>query len=98
MRSIPAILVLLTATPALADDQKINCPTPGVPCRVLFLNNNDIQMLLGERGVLPTAAQARSIDLAGYVTYLAGQIAASPQGAVVPAPTKDEKPAEPDKK
>ena len=92
--TIPLLFSCLSATTALAAD-KIECPTPGVPCRVMFLSDNDVSMLMGERGVLSTAAQARNLDLGAYVTYFAQQLRDAPLGEVKPkeAP-KPEAPAD----
>lgn len=79
--------LLLTSTAVLAADlPKIECPIPGVPCRVMFLSDNDLNMLMGERGVLSTAAQARNLDLGAYVTYFAQQLRDSQVGEVKPKP------------
>lgn len=95
--SIPVLL--LASTAAFAEPQKIECPIPGVPCRVMFLSDNDIQMLMGERGVLSTAAQARNLDLGGYVTYFAQQLRDAPLGEVKPKPEAPKAPEAPtDKK
>jgi hypothetical protein len=97
MRLIPALLVLLTASPAIA----VECPTPQ-PCTVVYLSDNDLTMLMGDKGVLSTAAQARNLDLGGYVTYFAGVLSHAEKGtpkAVEQPKTQDQAPvAKGDKK
>lgn len=82
--TIPLLFSCLSATAAFAEAPKIECPVPGVPCRLLFISDNDIQMLMGERGVLSTAAQARNLDLGAYVTYFAQMLRDAPLGEVKP--------------
>jgi hypothetical protein len=70
---------------------KVQCPTPGEKCKVLFLNDQEEQMLMTKNGILDTAAQARSLDLGQFAVYLKTRIAAAPAGEV----RKDEsKPAD----
>lgn len=81
--------ILLLATPALADP-RTDCPSPK-PCKVLVLSEEEQNVLMSEKGILATAAAARSLDLAGLTTYFQQKIASAPAGDVKEAA----KPAEP---
>ncbi len=73
------------------------CPDVGVPCKVLYLNASEEQMLMTKNGILDTAAQARSLDLGQFAVYLKTRIAAAPAGEVRKDESKPE-PAKEDKK
>lgn len=76
---------------AVRADELPKCPDPGVKCKVLFLTEQEEQMLMTKNGILDTAAQARSLDLGQFAVYLKTRIAAAPAGEV----RKDEsKPAD----
>jgi hypothetical protein len=68
------------------------CPDPGVKCKVLFLNEQEERMLMGQNGILDTAAQARSLDLGQFAVYLKTRIGSAPAGEV--KPVEQPKPAE----
>ena len=69
---------LLLSTAALADD-RTTCPSAD-PCKVVTLTAGEEKILLDERGILATAAQARSLDLGALVTYFQQKIARAPAG------------------
>jgi hypothetical protein len=106
MRYVTAGLLLnaVFVLPALADP-RTDCPSP-VPCKVMTLTVEEEKILLDERGILATAATARSLDLAALVVYFQQKIAKAPAGDVpkkepeiksvgdpVPAETGGTKPA-----
>jgi len=62
------------------------CPTPGEPCKVITISPQEEKLLMGQNGVLDTAAQARALDLGQFAVYFKTRIAASPQGEVKPVP------------
>jgi hypothetical protein len=72
---------------------KPQCPDPGVKCKILFLSEAEEHMLMGQNGILDTAAQARSLDLGQFAVYLKTRIAAAPAGEVK-QPPEAAKPAE----
>ena len=86
-------LALATAVYA----EPLQCPTPGEKCKVLFLTEQEEQMLMTKNGILDTAAQARSLDLGQFAVYLKTRIAAAPAGEVRKDESKPE-PAKEDKK
>lgn len=61
------------------------CPNDE-PCRVVVLTKTEEEILLGERGILATASQARNLDLGQYVAYFRQKIMGSPAGTKAPAP------------
>lgn len=77
-------------------DPRTDCPDP-TPCKIVALSAQEEKILLDERGILATAAQARQLDLAGLVSYFQQKIAKAPAGdvkeaartetPVVPTPT-----------
>ena len=69
---------LLLSTAAFADD-RTTCPSTD-PCKVVTLTSGEEKILLDERGILATAAQARSLDLGALVTYFQQKIAKAPAG------------------
>jgi len=80
--------ILLLATPAALAlprhanaDPRTDCPTPK-PCKVLVLTEEEQNVLMNEKGILATAAAARSLDLAGVTTYFQHKIASAPAGDV----------------
>lgn len=83
---LPALLI--AATPALAD-ARTDCPEP-TPCKVLLLTAQEEKILLDERGILATAAAARSLDLGSLVTYFQQKIVRAPAGdpKEVPVPAE----------
>jgi hypothetical protein len=83
-------------TRAFAEDaSKIQCPDPGVKCKVLFLTQQEEQMLMTQNGILDTAAQGRSLDLGQFSVYLKTRIGSAPQGEVKPIPVPEQpKPTE----
>jgi hypothetical protein len=58
------------------------CPTPGEKCKVIFLTEQEEKMLMGQNGILDTAAQARALDLGQFAVYLKTRINGAPQGEV----------------
>lgn len=83
-----AVFLLLFAVWGLlpADEIHVQCPDPGVKCKVLFLNPQEEQMLMIQNGILDTAAQGRSLDLGQFSVYLKTRIGAAPQGEIKPMP------------
>lgn len=79
--------ILLLASPAFADP-RTDCPEVGKACKVLVLTEGEQGVLLNEKGILPTAAAARSLDLGGLVTYFQQKIANAPAGDVQKTPEK----------
>ena len=61
------------------------CPTPGEKCKVIFLTEQEEKMLMGQNGILDTAAQARALDLGQFAVYLKTRINGAAQGEVKPA-------------
>ena len=85
-------------TRAFAEDaSKIQCPDPGVKCKVIYLNQQEEQMLMVQNGILDTAAQGRALELGQFSVYLKTRIGNAPQGEVkaVPTPAAENKPAVP---
>lgn len=79
-------------------DPRTDCPTAGKPCKVLVLTEEEQNVLVGDKGILQTAAAARSLDLGGLTTYFQQKIATAPGGDVKEAPKPAavfEKPVEP---
>ena len=60
------------------------CPDPGVKCKVLYLTEQEQQMLMTTNGILDTAAQGRALDLGQFSVYLKTRIGLAPQGEVKP--------------
>ncbi len=77
---------LLLSTAALADD-RVTCPTTD-PCKILQLTSQEEKILLDERGILATAAQARQLDLGALSAYFQQKIAKAPAGDAKPAEPK----------
>ena len=69
------------------------CPDPGVKCKVLYLTEQEEKILMGQNGILDTAAQARALELGQFSVYLKTRIGSAPQGDVKAV----EKPGEPAK-
>jgi hypothetical protein len=63
------------------------CPTPGEKCKVIFLTEQEEKMLMGQNGILDTAAQARALDLGQFAVYLKTRINGAAQGEVQPLPS-----------
>lgn len=60
------------------------CPA-GVPsCKILILTPDEEKILTAPTGILLTAAQARSLDLAQTVQYFLTKIQNAPAGEVKP--------------
>ena len=76
-------LIIFGAVKAFAAE----CPDPGVKCKVLYLNEQEERMLMGQNGILDTAAQARSLDLGQFAVYLKTRIGSASQGEVRPSPS-----------
>jgi hypothetical protein len=64
----------------------VECPNPGEACKVLLLTPQEERMLMGQNGILDTAAQARSLDLGQFAVYLKTRIGSAAQGEVKPVP------------
>jgi hypothetical protein len=81
-------------------DELPKCPTPGEPCKIVYLTSQEEKLLMGLNGVLDTAAQARALDLGQFAVYFKTRIAASPAGEITPvkpAPTNNvPQPSSPD--
>ena len=71
---------------AVLADELPKCPDVGVKCKILYLTDQEEQMLMTKNGILDTAAQARAIDLGQFSVYLKTRIAAAPAGIVTPVP------------
>ena len=82
--SVAVWLFILAAV--VRADEIPKCPTPGEPCKILFLSSQEEQMLMTKNGILDTAAQARAIDLGQFSVYLKTRIAGAPAGVVTPVP------------
>lgn len=87
---LPVQLLAFTAASTAFADPRTDCPS-AKPCKVLVLTEEEQNVLMSEKGILATAAAARSLDLAGVTTYFQHKIASAPAGDVKEAP----KPAEP---
>lgn len=92
LASLGAILFYLATAAAFADP-RTECPEP-TPCKILLLNAQEEQILISERGILATAAQARTLDLAALATYFQQKIAKAPAGDPKEAAKSAEKPAD----
>ena len=99
-----AVLISYARADDFADrfSGKIQCPDPGVKCKVLFLTEQEERMLMGQNGILDTAAQARALDLGQFAVYLKTRIGSAAQGEVksipspaTPTPPAENKPTEP---
>jgi hypothetical protein len=86
------LIFWITVISAFADEQHIQCPDPGVKCKVLFLSAQEEQMLMTQNGILDTAAQGRQLDLGQFSVYLKTRITAAMQGEVKPLPPAPTKP------
>jgi hypothetical protein len=85
MRFVLALALATLGIPAFAEEvSKPQCPTPGEPCKVVYLTSQEEKLLMQPNGVLDTAAQARALDLGQFAVYFKTRIAASLQGDVVP--------------
>ena len=94
------IFLALGAVVALAADPSSpsgsaggTCPNPGEKCKVIFLSPQEENLLVGQNGILDTAAQGRQIDLGGFAVYFKSKIATAPQGEVkaVEKPAQEQK-------
>lgn len=75
-----AFILVLWISKAFA----VECPA-GVPsCKVLIITPDEEKILTMPNGILLTAAQARSLDLAQTVQYFLTKIQTAPQGEVKP--------------
>lgn len=88
------VVVFLWSINVWADDLHVQCPDPGVKCKVLLLNPQEEEMLMTRNGILDTAAQGRSLDLGQFSVYLKTRIGAAPQGEVKPMPVPPAPPAD----
>jgi hypothetical protein len=70
----------------------VDCPTPGEPCKVIFLSPQEEKLLTAQNGILDTAAQGRQIDLGGFAVYFKSKIATAPAGEMKPVPTPEPTP------
>lgn len=86
----PGIINSSSATPAAADP-RIACPTPGEKCKILTITEQEERLLMGQNGVLDTAAQARNLDLGAFVVYFKTRIAGAPAGEVASPPVSQGK-------
>ena len=83
---------LLVLAAAVRADELPKCPDPGVKCKVLYLTEQEEQMLMTKNGILDSAALARSLDLGHFSVYLKTRIGTAAAGEVKAVPTP-EKPA-----
>ena len=90
-----AIVLFFIAYAHAQDAPKIPCPDKN-PCRVLFISEAEFAMLMGEKGVLATAAQARNLDLGAFATYMQTKLITAPQGEprIDATPTTENKPVD----
>lgn len=72
------LLVALLPTAALADP-RVECPSPA-PCKVIVLNAEEEQALLGSKMVFDTAVAARQLDMLPVANYFRNKIAQAPAG------------------
>ena len=79
-------LLLWSIAFALAEGN-VQCPDPGQQCKILYLTQQEEKLLMGQNGVLDTAAQARALDLGQFSVYFKTRIAGSAQGEVKPLPS-----------
>lgn len=96
-RIILAIFAFFTLTaPYAKADDRTTCPDAN-PCKILTITTQEEKILLDDRGILATAAQARSLDLGALVTYFQQKIAKAPAGDVkeTPKPAPSPTPTEP---
>ena len=89
------LAVSLLSSPAYA----VECPNPGEKCKIIYLSEQEERLLIGQNGILDTAAQARSLDLGQFAVYLKTRIAGAAPGEVKkveepPAPPKADKPVD----
>lgn len=63
---------------AYADD-RTTCPSPD-PCTIVLLTDAEKKILLDDKGILATAAQARQLDLGALATYFQQKITKAPAG------------------
>jgi len=82
--------LLLLSTAANADD-RTTCPMDN-PCSIVILTDAEKKILLDDKGILATAAQARQLDLGALATYFQQKIAKAPAGDT---PAKPEPPKGP---
>lgn len=73
----------------------IPCPNDE-PCKVVVITRTEEEILIAERGIFATAAQARNLDLGQYVSYFRQKLAVAPAGTnapkpVAPAPAPEKK-------
>lgn len=91
MRLLTAALMLTAVFSSIAQaDPRTDCPET-TPCKIIALTAQEEKILLDERGILATAAQARNLDLGSLVAYFQQKIARAPAGDTKEAP----KPASP---
>jgi hypothetical protein len=81
----------------LAATQTLKCPEPGQKCKVLFLTEQEENLLVGRNGILDTAAQGRQIDLGGFAVYFKSRIATAPAGEAQKLPEQVPKTDQPAK-
>lgn len=90
MRNVTACLMLTLAfTSSAMAETRTECPDAN-PCKVMLITAQEEKILLDERGILATAAQARSLDLGSLVTYFQQKIAKAPAGDAKEVPKADE--------
>ena len=75
-------LLLLSISPAFADGYP--CPD-AKPCKVVTINEDELKILTGPNGILPTASAARNLDLGQFVVYFQQKFASAPSGEIKPA-------------
>lgn len=66
-------------------DPRTECQT--ATCKVLILTPDEEKVLVGQNGILDTAAAARALDLGNIVSYFRTKVATAPAGDPKPAPT-----------
>lgn len=72
-----------------ATDSAPTYPCPNnKPCKVVTLDDDELRILTGPNGILPTASSARSLDLGQFVVYFTDKLQSAPQGQFTPPPEK----------
>jgi hypothetical protein len=87
--------MVLCITVVRADElPKYPCPD-NQPCKVLTLTPQEEKLLIGQNGILDTAAQGRALELGQFSVYLKTRIATAPAGEVLQPPAKHDAPQGP---
>lgn len=76
---LPIVSSLALLPTAVRADVRTECPS-AKPCKILVLTEEEQNVLIGDKGILQTAAAARSLDLGAVSAYFQQKIAVSPAG------------------